>query len=39
MWKTATETNEMLQTAFGASCMNRASAFKWHKRFQEGDVR
>ena len=26
----------MLQTAFGASCMNRASDFEWHKRFKEG---
>ena len=26
----------MLQTAFGASCMNRASVFEWHKRFKEG---
>ena len=26
----------MLQTAFGASCMNQASVFKWHKRFKEG---
>ena len=26
--KNATETNEMLQTAFGASCMNRASVFE-----------
>ena len=26
----------MLQTAFGASCMNRTSDFKWHKRFKEG---
>ena len=26
----------MLQTAFGASCMNRASGFEWHKRFKEG---
>ena len=25
----------MLQTAFGASCMNRASDFEWHKRFKE----
>ena len=25
----------MLQTAFGASCMNRASVFEWHKRFKE----
>ena len=26
----------MLQLAFGASCMNRASVFEWHKRFKEG---
>ena len=26
----------MLQTAFGASCMNRSSVFEWHKRFKEG---
>ena len=26
----------MLQTAFGESCMNRASVFEWHKRFKEG---
>ena len=23
-------------TAFGASCMNQASVFEWHKRFKEG---
>ena len=28
----------MLQTAFGASCMNRASVFECHKRFKEGRV-
>ena len=32
----ATETYGMLQTAFGASCMNWASVFEWHKRFKEG---
>ena len=32
----ATETYGILQTAFGASCMNRASVFEWHKRFKEG---
>ena len=32
----ATETYGMLQTAFGASCMNRASVFEWHKTFKEG---
>ena len=32
----ATETYKMLPTAFGASCMNRASVFEWHKRFKEG---
>ena len=30
-----TETYGMLQTAFGPSCMNRASVFEWHKRFKE----
>ena len=34
--KNATETYEMLQTAFGASCMNWESVFEWHKRFKEG---
>ena len=27
---------EMLQTAFGTSCMNRASVSEWHQRFEEG---
>ena len=34
--KNTTETYGMLQTAFGSSCMNRASVFEWHKRFKEG---
>ena len=34
--RNATETYEMLQSAFGPSCMNRASVFEWHKRFKEG---
>ena len=34
--KYVTETYGILQTAFGASCMNRASFFEWHKRFKEG---
>ena len=33
--KNATETYGMLQTAFGASCMNWASVFEWHKRFKD----
>ena len=33
--RNATETYGMLQTAFGASCMNRASVFEWHTRFKE----
>ena len=33
--KSATETYGMLQTAFGASCMNRVSVFEWHKRLKE----
>ena len=31
-----TETYGMVQTAFRASCINRASDFEWHKRFKEG---
>ena len=34
--KNTTETYGMLQIAFGASCMNRAAVFEWHKRFKEG---
>ena len=34
--KNAREMYGMLQTAFGPSCMNRASVFEWHKRFKEG---
>ena len=33
--KNTTETYGMLQTAFGSSCMNRASVFEWHKIFKE----
>ena len=33
---TAWEMYGTLQTAFGASCMNRASVFEWCKRFKEG---
>ena len=32
----ATETYGIIQTAFGAPCMNRASVYEWHKRFKEG---
>ena len=34
--KNATKMYGMLQTAFGASCMNRASVSEWHKIFKEG---
>ena len=34
--KNATETYEMLQTAFRPSCMNQVSVLEWHKRFKEG---
>ena len=34
--KNVTETYGIIQTAFGAFCMNRASVFEWHKRFKEG---
>ena len=33
--KNTTEMYGMLQTAFGASCMNQSSVFEWHKRFKE----
>ena len=26
----------MLQSAFGASCINRPCVFEWHKRFNDG---
>ena len=34
--KNTTETDGMLQTAFGASCMNRVSVFEPQKIFKEG---
>ena len=34
--KNATEMYGNLQTALGASCMNRSSVFEWHKRFKVG---
>ena len=33
--KNAIEMYGMLQTAFGASCMNWVSVFEWYKRFKE----
>ena len=33
--KNASEKHGMLQTAFGPSCMKRASVFEWHERFKE----
>ena len=33
--KNAIEKYGILQTTFGASYMNRASVFEWHKRFKE----
>ena len=36
MEKNATEMYGMFQTTFGASCMDWASVFEWHKRFKEG---
>ena len=34
--KNTTKTYGIIQNTFGASCMNRASVFEWHKRFKEG---
>ena len=36
LWKNDKETYGMLHSAFGLTSMNRASVFKWHKRFKEG---
>ena len=33
--KKATEMYGMFRTVSGASCLNRASVFEWHKRFKE----
>ena len=33
--RNATKTYGMLHTTFGASCMNRALVFQWHKRIKE----
>lgn len=34
--KSATETFEMLQEAFGEDVMSRANAFKWYKQLKNG---
>ncbi|GFW92050.1 protein GVQW3 [Trichonephila clavipes] len=34
--KTATETYNMMKTAFGDEAMSRARVFKWFRRFKEG---
>jgi hypothetical protein len=33
--KTASETFEMLKSAYGEECITRTSGFEWHKRFKE----
>ena len=34
--KTATETWEMLQIAYGSECLSRTTVFEWYKRFKSG---
>jgi hypothetical protein len=34
--KTATETFEMLKSAYGEECLSRTSVFEWHKRYKNG---
>ena len=34
--KTGAETYEMLQAAFGESCLSRTKAFEWYSRFKSG---
>jgi transposase len=33
---TATETFEMLKSAYGGECLSRTGVFEWHRRFKEG---
>jgi hypothetical protein len=37
--KTATETFEMLKSAFGEECLSRTSVSEWHKRLMKGKSR
>ena len=34
--KTGAETNEMLQAAFGESCLSRSKTFEWYSHFKNG---
>jgi hypothetical protein len=34
--RTGAETYEMLQAAFGESCLSRPKIFEWHSRFKSG---
>jgi hypothetical protein len=34
--KNATETFEMLESAYGDECLSRTGVSEWHKRFKEG---
>ena len=34
--KSATETLDLLQTAYGNDSLKRSAGFNWHKRFREG---
>ena len=34
--KNATETFDMIKTAYGETFMSCATVFRWHKKFQEG---
>ncbi|XP_047498514.1 protein GVQW3-like [Penaeus chinensis] len=36
--KNATQTYEQLQTAYGLTCISRASVFRWHKKLKGGKV-
>jgi hypothetical protein len=36
--KTASETHEMLRTAFGNDAMGRTQTFEWFSRFKRGDT-
>jgi hypothetical protein len=37
--KTATETFEMLKSAYGEECLSRTGVFEWHKSAKKSEIR
>jgi len=36
LWKTGAETYEILQAAFGQSCLSQSKIFEWYSHFKSG---